>query len=191
MMEIKLVMSTARSATVEIVDGGRYFTKVPYVVDINGKTYGVTDKTITSLFELIPDSEQHVEIFACADKDSCAKGEKLGEVSFKTAYEFVSLDVKKFGAKGDGEHDDTHFIQAAIMACPADSRVYFPAGVYRITSLFLKSHTRMELAEGAELRAFTDREKFPTFPGMIESYNEKDEYNLGTWEGNQIGRAHV
>ena len=70
-----------------------------------------------------------------------------------------------------------------MMACPVNSRVYFPAGIYRITSLFLKSHIRIELAEGAELKAFTDREKFPTFPGMLQSYDETDEYNLGTWEG--------
>ncbi len=62
----------------------------------------------------------------------------------------------------------------------------FPAGIYRITSLFLKSHIRIELAEGAELKAFTDREKFPTFPGMLQSYDETDEYNLGTWEGNPL-----
>ena len=67
-----------------------------------------------------------------------------------------------------------------------NSRVYFPAGIYRITSLFLKSHIRIELAEGAELKAFTDREKFPTFPGMLQSYDETDEYNLGTWEGNPL-----
>ena len=64
------------------------------------------------------------------------------------------------------------------MACPVNSRVYFPAGIYRITSLFLKSHIRIELAEGAELKAFTDREKFPTFPGMLQSYDRDDEYNL-------------
>ncbi len=185
-MEIKQIMSTARSATIEIVDGGRHFTKKPYVVCVNGESHGVTDRTITSLFDLIPDTKQVVEVFACEDEATGAKGEKLGELCFKTAYEFVTLNVKKFGAKGDGEHDDTHFIQAAIMACPENSRVYVPAGTYRITSLFLKSHIRLELAEGAELLAFTDRTKFPTFPAMIESYDETDEYNLGTWEGNPL-----
>ena len=62
----------------------------------------------------------------------------------------------------------------------------FPGEICRITSLFLKSHIQIELAEGAELKAFTDREKFPTFPGMLQSYDETDEYNLGTWEGNPL-----
>lgn len=177
-MEIIHVMHTARSAAIEIRDGGRHFTLRPYLVKINGVDYTTTEKTITSLYELKPDTDYLVEVFD--------ESEKAGEVSFRTDYEFVTLDVTKFGAKGDGEHDDTHFIQAAIMACPPDSRIYFPAGTYRITSLFLKSHTRMELAEGAELKAFTDRTMFPTFPGMIQSFDENDEYNLGTWEGNPL-----
>ena len=36
------------------------------------------------------------------------------------------------------------------------------------------------------LSAFTDRSRFPVFPGMIQSYDEEGEYNLGTWEGNPL-----
>lgn len=177
-MEILHIMHTARSAVIEIKDGGRYFTCRPYQLRINGASYGETDRTVTSLFNLKPDTKYRVEVYHGE--------EKLGETAFRTDYEFVTLDVTKFGAKGDGEHDDTHFIQAAIMACPVNSRVYFPAGVYKITSLFLKSHIRMELGEGAELRADTDRTHFPVYPGLFQSYDETDEYNLGTWEGNPL-----
>ena len=137
-MEIRHIMHTARSATIEIADGGRYFIKQPVELRVNGEPSLTTEKTITSLFDLKPDQKYVVEAYV--------NGEKQGKVSFKTDYEYVTLDVTRFGAKGDGEHDDTHFIQAAIMACPVNSRVYFPAGTYRITSLFLKSHIRIELA---------------------------------------------
>lgn len=177
-MEVMHIMNTARSAVIEIKDGGRHFTLRPYKVFVNGQEKKTTENTITSLYGLEPDSRQLVEVYDGA--------QKVGEVSFQTDYEFVTLDVTRFGAKGDGIQDDTHFIQAAIMACPVNSRVYFPAGTYRITSLFLKSHIRMELAKGAELLADTDRTRFPVFPGMIESYDETDEYNLGTWEGNPL-----
>lgn len=177
-MNIMHTFSTARSAVIEIQDGGRYFTKHPYRILVNGEEAFVTEKTITSIFGLKPDSDQLVEVF---DGET-----KLGEVSFRTDYEFVTLDVRRFGAKGDGIQDDTHFIQAAVMACPEKGRVLVPAGCYRITSLFLKSHLRLELAEGAELKAFQEKEKYPVFPGMIESYDEKDEYNLGSWEGNPL-----
>lgn len=177
-MNISLVMNTARSAVIEITDGGRYFTKMPYQIKVNGTAYGETDRTITNIYGLKPDTEYMIEVF---DGETV-----LGSVCFQTDYEFVTLDVRKFGAKGDGENDDTHFIQAAIMACPKNSRVLIPAGVYRISSLFLKSHLRLELAEGAELRAFTERERFATLPPTIESYDETDEYYLGTWEGNPL-----
>lgn len=177
-MCVKHIFSTARSAVIEIQDGGRHFTKVPCRVLVNGEDAFTTEKTINSLYDLKPDSDYHVEVYQGNDK--------LGEVSFRTDREFVTLDVRRFGAKGDGIQDDTHFIQAAIMACPENGRVLIPGGCYRITSLFLKSHLRLELAEGAELKAFTEKEKFPIFPGMIESYDEKDEYNLGSWEGNPL-----
>lgn len=177
-MCVKHIFSTARSAVIEIQDGGRHFTKAPCRVLVNGEDAFTTEKTINSLYDLKPDSDYHVEVYQGNDK--------LGEVSFRTDREFVTLDVRRFGAKGDGIQDDTHFIQAAIMACPENGRVLIPGGCYRITSLFLKSHLRLELAEGAELKAFTEKEKFPIFPGMIESYDEKDEYNLGSWEGNPL-----
>lgn len=177
-MNVKHVMNTARSAVIEIEDGGRYFTTRPYIILVNGEEYGTTEKTVTSLFGLKPETDYMVEVLA--------DGEKKGRVSFRTDYEFVTLDVTRFGAKGDGKQDDTHFIQAAIMACPESGRILFPAGTYKITSLFLKSHIRMELLKGAELKADTAREHFPIFPGMIQSYDETDEYNLGTWEGNPL-----
>ena len=36
------------------------------------------------------------------------------------------------------------------------------------------------------LSAYTDRTRFPVFQGMIQSYDEQGEYNLGTWEGNPL-----
>lgn len=179
-MEVKHIISTARSATIEISDGGIYFTKQKYNIIVNGEPYGEAEQVITSIYELKPDTDYKVEI-QCPDTK-----EIVGSVDFKTKYEFVTLNVREFGAKGDGVQDDTTFIQVAIMACPKESRVLIPAGTYKITSLFLKSDLNLELAKGAELLAENDRFKYPIFPGLIESYDETDEYNLGTWEGNPL-----
>lgn len=178
-IDLKLVMKSARSATLEIADGGIYRTTEPYFVRVNGEVVMETATVITTLFDLMPETEYTV---AVEKKD----GTKVAENSFVTEYEFVTLDVKAFGAKGDGIADDTKFIQAAILACPKDGRVLIPSGIYRITSIFLKSNLRLELAEGAELLAETDRSLYPKFPSMIESYDERNEYNLGTWEGNPL-----
>lgn len=177
-MEIVHIMNTARSAVIEIKDGGRYFSKGVYRIYVNGVYRCNTTCTITSLFDLTPDSEQLIEVYA--------EEQKIGETKFRTEYEYVTLDVTKFGAKGNGEQDDTHFIQAAIMACPTGGRILIPAGIYSITNLFLKSHIRIELAKGAKLQADTSKSKLAVFPAMIESYDEQSEYNLGTWEGNPL-----
>lgn len=66
------------------------------------------------------------------------------------------LNVKSYGAKGDGLNDDTSSIQAALNACPAGGIVYLPAGVYRTSgSLVLPpavtlmgSHSNMMVATG-------------------------------------------
>lgn len=176
-MEIKVIWKTARCAVLEIADGGIYETKEEYTILLNHKLYGKTKKVITSLYGLKPDTEYEV----------CVEGEKGSEkISFCTEHEFVTLNVKDFGAKGDGKQDDTTFIQAAIMSCPKQSRILIPKGIYKIRSLFLKDDIRIELAEGAVLSAYTDRTLFPILQDVIQSYDEKEEYNLGTWEGNPL-----
>lgn len=45
-----------------------------------------------------------------------------------------SVNVKDFGAKGDGSADDTASIQAAASAAGAGGSIYFPSGVYKTTS---------------------------------------------------------
>lgn len=178
-MEIKLIDKSARSATLELADGGIYHTKENYQIYLNGTAVKAAETVITSLFDLKPQTEYEVAV----KKED---GTEAGTLKFVTEYEFVTLNVREFGAKGDGVHDDTKFIQAAILACPENSRVLIPRGTYRITSLFLKSNLNLELAEGAELLAETDRNAYPKFPALIESYDEREEYNLGTWEGNPL-----
>ncbi len=176
-MDIRLVMITSRSVTFELNDGGTYETKEKYRILLNGAERGTADTVITSLFDLKPDTEYELDVRR-------EDGTSAGSLSFRTEEEFVTINVRELGAAGDGLSDDTGFIQAAIMACPSGSRVLIPRGKYKITSIFLKSGIHLEIAKGAELLAETDRDRFAKFPGRIESYDEKDEFHLGTWEGN-------
>lgn len=178
-MDIRLVMKTARSVTVELDDGGKYETLETYRLILNHEEQKSTNTVITSLFGLRPDTDYLLEVLN-------EEGKTVKSLSFRTEQEFVTINVKDLGAAGDGVSDDTAFIQAAIMACPEKSRVLIPEGKYKITSIFLKSGLNLEIAKGAQLLAQTDRKRFVRFPGMIESYDEQDEYNLGTWEGNPL-----
>lgn len=152
-MEIKVIDLAARSVTLELADGGIYYTKEPYQIELNGVPVKQADMVITSLFDLKPETTYELMV-------KKADGSVLGTLEFCTGYEFVTLNVKDFGAKGDGVQDDTKFIQAAILSCPKDSRVLVPEGTYCITSLFLKSDLNLELAKGAELKAKTERSEF-------------------------------
>lgn len=175
-MELKVAAKTARCIVVELTDSGKYYTENEYDILVNGEKKLTTNKVVNSIFDLLPDTEYEISVSVAGVKP----------IKEKTEYQYVTLNVKDFGAYGDGVHDDTCAIQCAIMSCPKDSRVLVPEGVYKITSLFLKSDLVLELAKGAELSAFTDRTKFPILPGVIESYDESDEYNLGSWEGNPL-----
>ncbi|MBQ7989961.1 MAG: glycoside hydrolase family 28 protein [Oscillospiraceae bacterium] len=174
-MEIKTQVTGARFAVIEADDGGTFDTLSDRDLLIDGRLFGKA-RSINYIDGLSPDTEYRVSI----------TGEGGGEIVFTTAEEFVTLDVRKFGAHGDGVHDDTVYIQAAVMACPGKSRVLIPKGKYKITNIFMKSDVSLEIAEGAVLIADNDRYSHPIMPGMIESYDEKSEYNLGTWEGNPL-----
>jgi hypothetical protein len=53
----------------------------------------------------------------------------------------VALNVRQFGAIGDGETDDTKAIQEAIdTAADISGQIIFPPGVYTCSTLYLKPH---------------------------------------------------
>ncbi len=171
-------MRTARSVTVALDDGGAYETKEPYRLFLNDVEQKETGTVVTNLYGLEPDTAYTLTA-------QNGEGETAGRLSFQTEKESVTINVKELGAVGDGVSDDTGFLQAAVMACPPAGRVLVPAGSYKITSIFLKSGIRMEIAKGAELCAETDRNRFAKFPGSLTSA-DGEEYHLGTWEGEPL-----
>lgn len=207
-MELKLLFSTARSATIEINDGGKYHTQKKYRLTLNGEDRGTTDVVITNLFGLKPDEAYELKVYpveavgvteaevsegidatsACIE--AALAGAEAAVLTFRTFSESFTLNVRAFGAKGDGETDDTLAIQTAINACPPDGRVLVPKGVYMFTCLFLKSGLRLELMKDAVLKNDGRTDRLPLLPGVIQSYDEKSEYILGSWEGNPLDQ-HV
>lgn len=177
-MKISMILITSRRAVMEVEDFGIWNTEEAYEILVNGAFWRRSDKAVETIEGLAPDSRYQVTVRT--DTGMEAKAE------FRTARESVTLNVKRFHAAGDGVHDDTAAIQAAIMACPPEGRVYIPEGVYKVTSLFLKSSICIDIDEKAVLSGITERKDIPVLPGMIQSYDEESDYNLGTWEGNPL-----
>jgi polygalacturonase len=69
-----------------------------------------------------------------------------------------SLDVRAFGAKGDGLADDTAAINAAISAAngAGGGTVEFPAGTYLAGSIHLMSRVELHLGPGSTILASSD-----------------------------------
>lgn len=174
---LTLLHRTARSLVFELPGEDIYETE-EYEIWVNGVFVRRDTRMVAVVGGLSPQTEQRV---AVKKKD----GARM-ELAAVTDYEYVTLNVRRFGAKGDGITDDTAAIQTAILSCPKHSRVYVPEGVYRIRNLFLKSDLVLELGKGAVLQGFQEREAFPVLPGRTETTDGKGEYLLGTWEGNPL-----
>lgn len=172
---MKELCLTSRSCSVLLDPEGFYEAREKHDLFLNGEQLGEEYRSVTSLFNLEPDTEYTVE--------SVTENGGRDRLVFRTKKETCTLDVRDFGAKGDGKTEDTAMLQAAILCCPEDGRVLVPAGDYVTGPLFLKSRMTLEIAGGATLMLLTDRERFPILPGNTPANNPDGEVLLGLFEG--------
>ena len=172
---MKTLCVTSRSCSVLLDPEGMYEAREKRELFLNGERLGEECRSIWSLFGLEPDTEYIIESLT-------EQGERE-TLTVHTKRETCTLDVRNFGAKGDGETEDTAMLQAAILCCPENGRVLVPPGDYVTGPLFLKSHMTLEIADGAALRLLTDRLRFPILPGDTPADNQDGEILLGMFEG--------
>lgn len=175
-MRILYVGST--SACMEIENQNPYYTPDTYTVYLDERECHTGNTNVFSLFELKQDTEYHVTV-------AFGSGEKETAV-FKTKKNTCCINVKDFGAAGDGVQEDTDAIQTAIRLMPEGGRLYFPAGTYLTLPIALKSHITLELAEGAVILGSTDRGRYPIIPGFIKDMETGEEIPFGGFEGNEV-----
>ena len=74
------------------------------------------------------------------------------------------VNVKDYGAVGDGSTDSSEAIAKAIAACPAGGSVVFDEGIYMTGSITLKSKMTLWVSENAVIRAIQDNDKIRSYP---------------------------
>lgn len=164
------------SACFEVENTVPYYSPGPYTVLVDGVKRLEGKTNVFSLFDLTPDTEYHISICTADGTE---------ELSLKTKPEVCCVNVKDFGAVGDGVHEDTSAIQAAIHFLPEGGRLYFPEGTYLTLPIALKSHLTLELSEGAVLLALADRSRYPILPGMGKDMVTGEEVPFASFEGNE------
>ena len=175
-MNVKLLFSSASSACFELENSAPYYAPEKFMVLLNDQEQYECDRNVFSLYGLTPDTAYTLTVRGETAEGACA---------FRTMAERCCLDVRAFGAEGDGVHDDTEAIRCAIGCLPENGRLFFPAGRYLTRPQFLKSHITLEFSEEATLLGWTERQDYPIIPGTVEAANG-EEVHFGTWEGNAV-----
>ena len=139
---IKTLFQGSSSACFEIQNHSPYYSPEEYTVRLDGREVYHGHENVFSVFELKPDTEYELNVRFSETEET---------LSFRTESENCCINVRSFGAVGDGVHEDTAAIQTAINMIPEKGRLYFPEGTYLTLTLTLRSHITIELSENAVL----------------------------------------
>lgn len=160
-MELNVVWQCARAAVIELADGGLYETADYWDVFVNGTFRFRTNHVETYVDGLEPGQRNVVRY---------ERGSDVLEVGVTCAPETLTLNVRDFGAKADGRHDDTSSIQAAIMACPAGGRVLVPAGKYRVKASSSRATWRWSWPRAPSFSPALTARTWPTCPAPSRAW---------------------
>lgn len=78
------------------------------------------------------------------------------------------VDVKAFGARGDGKTDDTAAINKAIAV---GGEIYFPAGTYKLNTLTIEAATGLKLRGAGPGKTVLDFSLVTSGDGLVITYN--------------------
>ena len=171
-MAFKCIFAGCCSACFELENSSPYRADKPYSVKLDGVTVLKEKReNVFSLFGLSAGTEHTVQL---SDGSSHV---------FRTKPQSAALDVRTFGARGDGVTDDTNAIQAAVFACSENGKITVPAGEYRIRPLVLKSFITLELQKGAKLLASSDTQDYPVWPALAGKADDGSDVICSAWEG--------
>lgn len=179
-MNFNIILKTSRSITIELDNHDIYESKEAFDVFVNETLVLENQKrNVFSIYGLLPSTNYTITLIG---KSTLIKTSQ----ELTTSFEYVSLNVRDFGAIGDGVSDDSAAIQTAILACPDQGRIFIPKGTYISAPIFLKSNILIELEKGTIILGHTDITRYGILPGLVPLNDGSDDYNLGSWEGNPL-----
>lgn len=165
-LNFKVLNITSRSITIELLNEKIFTNENNFSLYINGEMKYLFKNNVVTINNLEPDTNYFIKI----------KNQKFesNELEVKTYKESVLLNVKDFGAIGDGIKNDTLAIQTAIYCCSKNGTVFIPKGIYYIQPIFLKSDITLWIDKEAILLGAKDRNEYSILP---------KKYKIGSWEG--------
>ncbi len=174
---VQILMNTPFGFVVKLSLDGRYNTKHPYKLYINGELLQTNSQTILSIFGLEPQTTYNIEI-----------KHPISSFKFEITTEQAEYicNVKQYGAIGDGVSNDTSAFAAAIYTAPEFATIYVPKGEYIVDHVLLKSNVDIYLEEGATLHHNTDRSSLAILKGYQKNYNHTDATINSSWEGHPL-----
>ncbi|WP_179232720.1 pectinesterase family protein [Paenibacillus rigui] len=160
------------------------------IYDSEGRFIGKTPKTYFKIEGL--SSETAYRYTIRAQDASGMESLDSNSVQITTKPVGVRLNVKDFGATGNGQSLDTAAIQAAMDACPPGGTVYFPAGSYLTGALFFNhSHMTVYVDAGAQIKPSRHKADFLPFVAARHSLEEPKAYasvfNAGVMDHTNYG----
>ncbi len=172
---MKILFLASTSVCFELEAPEPWYTQEPYTLVLDGQKTGEGDTNVFSLFGLDPGTAHELSVLFASGRTETHR--------FRTPEERCALNVRDFGAAGDGKTDDTAAIQSAIAFLPEGGRLWFPPGTYRTLPLALKSRIHLDFDRDAVLLASPDRERYPVLPGVLPDLDGGPEVHFGAFEG--------
>ena len=175
---IQLLYASSVSACFELDSSAPFYAPLSFRIFLNGEEVRREGRNVFSLFSLQPSSSYTLDLLFDDGKKET--------LSFRTQAERCAVNVRDFGAVGDGETNDTVAIQTAIACLPAGGRLIFPPGCYLTSPLSLKSDLTLDFQEGAHLLGSPNRADYPVIPGSVPDQVTGEELYFGGFEGNCV-----